>query len=272
MERGVIYISYGEKYILEAIHSCKSLKKYNELSVTLITDKPYKLDLSIFDRVEYLDLELAKPLLRHHTRSEDWIKGIAFKIKGMLASPYKKTVFLDTDTEVLDDFSELFDILEHFELLAIPAPGDLQVPFWKGEKIKGLHPLNTGVLAFQDSTQVKELFEQWLVCFLRNSDKYLQDQPALTEAMLTKPVKFFPLSILYHLRTNCYVGIPANKVKILHGRYPKEYDMNLRVNGSTINRGWIPNFKRTFGLKRFYRDWLRKIILKQKKLNFLRKS
>lgn len=34
----------------------------------------------------------------------------------MLHSPFEHTIFLDTDTFVCGDFSELFDLLDHFDI------------------------------------------------------------------------------------------------------------------------------------------------------------
>jgi len=46
----------------------------------------------------------------------------ADKILPLLDSPFNRTVFLDTDTQVCSEFFELFDLLDRFDLAVAHAP------------------------------------------------------------------------------------------------------------------------------------------------------
>jgi hypothetical protein len=102
MEFGVIYVATGDHYRDEAVGACTSLKQFMpHMPVVLFTDVHDV--LSPFDHVIVLD-----------NPSCDF----ADRIRGIQNSPFARTIFLDTDTCVCDDISDLFDLLDHFDLAA----------------------------------------------------------------------------------------------------------------------------------------------------------
>ena len=99
--KGVIYTASGEKYVKEAIYSAKSLKKFNKnIGTTLFTS-----DKNISS--PYIDNVIFQPPIKHPQK---------YKIENMLKSPYDYTLYLDSDTEIRDKISELFDYLLIYDI------------------------------------------------------------------------------------------------------------------------------------------------------------
>src|SRR4051794_21760912 len=96
---GFVYVAPGQPDVDEAHSSVGSLRKHNPgVRVCLITDRSPQSDA--FDdvvRVENPSFSFADKLL-------------------MVQSPYKRSVFLDTDTLILGDLRELFELLDTHQL------------------------------------------------------------------------------------------------------------------------------------------------------------
>src|SRR5206468_9649535 len=99
MKRGFLYIATGKKYIDEAIIAAYSCKKYNDYPIALITDSlDHKLPEGLFNNII--------------------VKLATFSYKDKLLirySPFKQTIFLDTDTYVAGNLDDLFRILDYRE-------------------------------------------------------------------------------------------------------------------------------------------------------------
>jgi hypothetical protein len=103
-DKGVVYVAMGARFVEEAQVSARSVRKHMpNLPITLFTDSP-PAESDLFDRVVHLTRSGPKP---HRD-----------KLIGMLQSPYEHTLFLDTDTFVGADVSELFQILQTFDMAA----------------------------------------------------------------------------------------------------------------------------------------------------------
>src|SRR5207302_5761641 len=102
-------------------------------------------------------------------------------------SPYKYTLFIDADTYIYDDFSEIFSLLKHFDLAV--AHDTFRIYVEDYEKLKeNLHRipisfpmLNSGVILFKKSERMERFFRAWLVTHQRNltiADRGGTDHPA----------------------------------------------------------------------------------------------
>lgn len=148
MTNGAFYLAVGEQYIKEAIESAKSLKtQMPNLDVTLFTDED--LDCSYFDRVKYI-----KGI--HAEEQEDFLPC---KIKTLRKMPYDENLFLDTDTRITDDISEIFDLLDRFDVAVAHAPYRIVYDL---EGIPNSFPeFNTGVIAFKRNEVMENIFNRW---------------------------------------------------------------------------------------------------------------
>lgn len=209
MSCGVIYIATGEKYIKEACQSAARLKEVMpSISITLFADKD-------IDSMNFEKVVLVEPFYRRS------------KIPYLAETPYERTLYLDSDTYVDDDFSELFQLLDRFDLSVRQAPHEAKYPV---PGIPDSFPeLQAAIILYKKTPNVLDLFRKWKLLYerdLENADKLvdrkhvgLQDQPSFREALYFSDIRFSPLPPEY----NCLINNPSGivgKVKIFHGRHP----------------------------------------------------
>ncbi|MBA3447451.1 MAG: hypothetical protein H0T56_07555 [Pseudaminobacter sp.] len=148
MTIGVLYIAFGKKYIDEAVFSARSLKSVSpKLSITLFTDQACSAD--IFDAVRLIDVQ--------HKRA---------KVDYMTDSPYERTLYLDSDTEVRMDLTEAFEILDRFDIAAAHSLGR-KSPGWArsvpeyNDICYAFPEYNSGVVFYRRSSACDRLFALW---------------------------------------------------------------------------------------------------------------
>ena len=177
--RGVIYISTGDKSYNEALTSARSLKKFNpDLSVTMYTDE-----------------REVDPLFDNFVIIEQPQYCVQDKALNIWKTPYEETLYLDSDTYVTGDLSEYFEVLEYCDFAGTieSARG-----FWYHGKMdipRALCDINGGVLCFKNTPAVMGALKQWYEEFLESA-KWLEeygpdnwfltnDQPSLRKLIWT---------------------------------------------------------------------------------------
>ena len=210
---------------LELEHLFLSLKKFHpDIPVTLFTNYDNLLGNSIgVDNVVHIE--------------SDW--GFLPKVEGLKSSPYKKSIFLDCDTQVNSSLEELFQLLNEYDLGICQEFSNKRI-------------LNTGVLAINTHSPFLSLWSKrmhgrknWAI--QRHSNGHLvpnkipDDQAELNETIrgLTKPrinkhikeiqdtLKDFKYKVLDSRIYNCRVqelkackesGFALDEIKVLHFR------------------------------------------------------
>jgi hypothetical protein len=170
-------------------------------------------DLDPFDQVIRLDQA------RQETQGErDWLLDSTLDPD---LSPFDKTLYLDSDTYVCTDVSELFDLLDQYELAISRVPNQPSVT----DLPKPWHLYNCGVIAYRDTEPMRALLSDWQTRYrsqLNNQDRPV-DQPAFAQALYHSDVRWFTLPREYNVRVPRR-GSLANDVKIVHGRHPAGLD------------------------------------------------
>ena len=213
--QGIIYVATGTKYIEEAIQSAASVKRWMpNIPITLFTSEA--IENPNFDQI----------LLVSDPKS-----GFTDKVLHMYESPYDQTLFLDTDTFLCDDVSEIFSLLEHYDVAASQAELRVGIPI---ESIPESFPeMNTGVIAFKKSPLAKDFFEKWKYLYLIDRQKteswYCPDQPSFRLALYGSPLRITTLPPEYNCRF-IYPVYVDGKVKILHGRYDDRESVANEIN------------------------------------------
>ena len=231
--QGVIYIAVGEKYIAEALASAASLKAHSPgLHVCMFTDR--SLTSPWVDQV----LPLA-PGPYHPT----------LKPRCMSASPYERTLFLDTDTYVCADISNMFAVLDRFDLAASHdntfVSGSAQT--YLSDQVmrvpEAFMQFNSGVLLYRRSPEIIAMFEQWaqlVDLFMHAASAFREkghakDQTALREALYESDLRFATLPREYNCRYHS-MNTLHDEVKILHGRRLDLAEVAALINGSRQRR------------------------------------
>ena len=221
MDCGVLYIAVGSDFVEEAIHSAHSIQEHmGDIEVAIATDST-DYDLEIFDHTVQLD---DPKQLNTHDRT--WLYDTTI---GPELSPFDRTLYLDTDTYLCADVSELFELLDEYDLAVARKPE--QTP------VEGLSEpwgeFNTGVIAYRDSKATREFLRNWKETFHRRVDEQYQpaDQPSFALALKNSRLRWFTLPRRYNVRLP-RKGTLARDAKIIHGRGYDPREAARRLNAA----------------------------------------
>jgi hypothetical protein len=199
---GVLYIATNEQYVREVFRSAETLKEHTDLHCTLITDEPLDHDC--------IDLKI------HGDNPPDRPDGY-YKLNHIHRSPYDRTLYLDTDTYVREDISDLFAILDKFDLAVTQAPirntGRVSdIPAWFPE-------YNCGVMLFRTYDTGLEFFREWRENY--DTMEFDQDQPSFRRTLFDRDdIRYFTMMREYNVRF--WPGYVDERVKIIHTHYDNE--------------------------------------------------
>jgi len=202
---GILYCAQGEQHFAEALVSLQSSMRHNSVPHIVFTDRD---PAAAIAGVEF----------KLHPSSGH---PLADKIDAMSRSPFSRTIFLDTDTYIADKITELFDLLARFDFAAARKPGylgdDPEIP-------PAFDELNTGVVVYQGTPEVRQFLTEWRSTYLawldeppfKNATRG-GDQPALRRCLWTNELSFHVLGPEYNYRT-IWPGRLSGRAKIIHGR------------------------------------------------------
>jgi hypothetical protein len=199
MVEGVLYVACGERYVEAAVQSARSVRRTTPaVPIAIATDStaPAEFDETIV---------LAEA------------DGFRAKILGAIASPFDRTLLLDADTYAVGDISEVFRILDAFDVAAAHAPN--RVVLVLDDVPDSFPELNTGVIALRRSETVQRLLHTWLDEYDRLAplNPPSKDQPSFRRALfMTTDVRLAVLPPEFNVRfwKAGYYNQPA---RILHG-------------------------------------------------------
>ena len=231
MSTGYLYVAIGEKHLRECRISLTSLRKHDSTAhVTLVTDK-ISPTCDLFDNVIVQTEETHRPYL--------------YKIRGVQATPYEYTLFVDTDTYFCANCQELFNLLQYYDVAVAPCPNDNSAVFDEQNQIvEGYYPYNTGIIAYKKKGGTDLFLEKWADAYIRHFDKYIHDQPPFVEALLYCDVKLYVMSTIYNARTPYPSMFIGKRVKIIHGRHRNYPRIERILNRKHLhNRVWYPRLQ-----------------------------
>ena len=168
---GVIYVAVNPKtapqenkynpqkkqILKEFFHSFNSLRFFNpNLPVTVFSD--YK--------------EILNSSLGFDCKKIENDFGLKPKVLGIKNTPYSRTVFLDTDTEIKGSITPLFNFLN-------------EVDFCLAKEFSHNNAFNTGVISFKRSPQVNSFIETWYSS-MNNGHEKVCDQGAFNNIIKFK--------------------------------------------------------------------------------------
>jgi len=152
IEKGYLYIAYGEAFTKEALMSIQSLRRFTKLPIALYTDQAIEKEYA-----ENVGINLVGNIKANHLRA---------KVDYMDQSPFLKTVFMDSDTVVVRNCDDMFDLLDRFDVAIVndyarkrKKYSDI-VPEY-GEIPYAFSEANSGVIAFNDSTRTQTFLKMW---------------------------------------------------------------------------------------------------------------
>lgn len=228
--RGFVYVATGDSYREEAARSAAGLRALHPRDrICLVTDRAegpaFWDDLIVLERPSF---------------------GFADKLAMRLA-PYERSVFLDTDTTVVGDLSELFALLERFDFAGHQLFEGHDYP---ADGVPDAFPeFNSGVLAFRRGPACAALFDRWErlypVFLARNRDgayrpENVSDQQSLRVAAYESGARLAVLGPEYNFVPQ-QVNFACAAVRVLHGR-GRASALAGRINARLGNRVYLPLF------------------------------
>jgi len=184
-----------------AVRSAKSLKVHMpHLPTTLFTN----LDLSDLDSDCFSNVIVTK------SPEDMW----TYKYECLLSSPYEHTLHMDADTYVCDNFSEVFDLLSNFDLVAPLSP------YYRSLKLREVPncfpELAGGFMLWKKNKKTQDLLTRILE-LVQNRVRGVADEPYIRKALYESDVRYAVIPWEY----NCVcllAGYLFSKVKVIHGR------------------------------------------------------
>lgn len=190
-EKGYLYIAFGESFTREALMSIKSLKRFNSEPVALFTDS---------DQTEEIKslVDIYAKINPSHIRA---------KVDFIDKSPFQKTVYLDSDTLIVRNISDMFDVLDRFDVALTNDYARKRLKYTRlipeyAEIPYSFSEVNGGILAFNNSLETKTFFAMWREYFYKY---YKQtngwDQVSLRISLWRSNTKIHHFPFEYNIRS-----------------------------------------------------------------------
>lgn len=219
-EEGLLLIATGKKHRREAQEALPRLRPYlSGRQIWLVCDDPQAMEKVGFDRV----LPHSQP--RYSYRD---------KIPPLLQLPFKRTLFVDTDIQLLYPIDDIFDLLKIVDVVGCHAP--VRWCQWQDNAVpEGFCELNSGVLGLRRGYRQRRLMQQWIRTY--DDVNVAFDQASLRSALwwsTCRGLRTWVLPPEYNLRTTKpWLTGRGLAVKIVHGRIPNDMRQPLEryLNG-----------------------------------------
>lgn len=231
--KGVLYIAYGEKYIKAAIRSALTVHKHNpDLLIHLFTGAEeylkykFEIDPHPFTTVGLIE--------NPHIRS---------KVDYISKSPFDFSLYLDADTAINADISDLFRVLERFDVAlahAMHRNSKVGLIPWRIEIPQAFPQFNGGVILFRKSTEVKAFFLEWSRCY--KDYNQTRDQFTLRELLWLSDLRIATLPPEYNVRFLKY-----------HLLWSKSEAESKIFHLKQFHRGWLAWFYKASRLDKTFR-------------------
>ena len=221
--RGVLYIAFNDNFIKEALLSAESVKKHcPDLDVTFFSDR--MVDSEFVDNCKVISV--------NHIRA---------KVDYVDQTPYDETIFLDTDTIIDHDITEMFEILDNFDFaiahdgarrrdnICAKIPEYANIPYAFSE-------VNPGVMVFKRNEKVLHFFQSWREIFYKYFNRWPYEQPTFRVALWNSSMKYYILPPEYNARS-IHTRAKQDKFKHEFGQAhlkPRIYHMHVDTR---INQG-----------------------------------
>ena len=234
-DAGVVYYAIGQKWTGEMVRSAKSVKAcMSGLPIAVFCDSDllceaiFDAPKSLFDFILPLHASISVKQAKMHT---------------LLNSPFERTLYLDTDTLVVEPVWEIFELLDQFSLAACVSL------FWAITKHKH-HPkndpmgvpvafpkINSGVLAFRKNDQIQRFILEWQERHRAGGGG--QDQPSLRQTLYWSDVRYATMPNAYNYRLGYPSGL-GGIVKIFHGRSDNFEAVCRQINATRNGAPQLP--------------------------------
>ena len=182
-ERGVLFIVTGAKYTSAAVEAAQSVADTNpQLGIALFTDQPVK------DGPFHYVAQMGEGSSRR-------------KHEFVARSPFKETLYLDSDTRVTTSLDDLFRLLEKFDMAGAHVrfrESPKRLVSYSSDIPRAFPQINCGVMLYRKCQQVDDLFADW--CRIYDEGGFKRDQIPFREALWRSSLRFYVFGPEYNKR------------------------------------------------------------------------
>lgn len=200
---GVIFIATGEFYAAAAARAAATVREHMPgIAIDIYTDVDAA-KLAGFDMIHHI----ATP----HRRS---------KVDCLSLTRFDRTLYLDSDTEVVADIRDVFDLLDRFDMAIAHAHSRNRRQtraVWREALPEAFCQFNGGVLAYRSSQRMVAMLEDWSRSYAEAG--FAKDQVTLRELIWSHKLNFYVLPPEYNIRYEKYLSVwdeSEAQPKILH--------------------------------------------------------
>ena len=188
---GILYITYGAKYVKAALRSARTARAHNpSLAIHLFVDAASRDALGLAkDPGPFSSIGIIE---NPHRRS---------KVDYMAQTPFERTLYLDSDTSIAQDVSEMFGVLERFDLGAVQAMrrnANRKGETWTKPIPDAFPQFNSGVMLYRNTPEVRQLLAEWGNAFAGSGHRH--DQAILRELLWDSDLRTIALPPEYNVR------------------------------------------------------------------------
>jgi hypothetical protein len=224
-ERGVLFIVTGARYVSAAAEAARSVAATNPaLGIALFTDQP--VSGAPFHYVAQMGGGASR-------RKHEFVSR----------SPFRETLYLDSDVRVTTDLSDLFRLLEKFEMAGAHVrfrEKTKRLQSHAADIPRAFPQINCGVLLYRKCPNVDALFADW--CRIYDEGGFTRDQIPFREALWRSSVRFYVFGPEYNKRYIPLSGFGGEPPpKILH---LKPYNSRNPLVHLAIRVALIPAWRR----------------------------
>ena len=227
---GCIFVAFGRPYLIQALNSVQSLRKVSpSVPVCVLTNSLLEPPSAFADWDRNNDIWIYVEASDNQNR--------LFKTDLLRYTPFEKTLYLDCDTEVLQDVTSMFGFLCHWDIAF-----RLKEEGYSPQKEKGRQTVlngkaaifelphwNSGVFLFKANPRVEEFFALWNKHFRAGKIQY--DQVALVEAIFRSSCRILSLDARWNAGKSWGAERPNQKQYILHYMH----DIDERIARQLLN-------------------------------------
>jgi hypothetical protein len=203
---GILFVATGERYVEAALRAAENVRRHiPELPLAIQTDRPEAIPAQLLAHVQVIE--------GGHARS---------KVDCLIRSPFDRTLYLDTDTRVLEDVSDMFRLLDRFDIALTHAHARNRRQTretWQVELPDCFPQLNGGVILYRRTDEVLRFLSDWSRSYKEAG--FRKDQVTLRELVWTSGLRLYVLPPEYNVRYLRYAYFWASteaRPRILHLR------------------------------------------------------
>ena len=233
-QEGVLFVCTGAKYIKAAIRAAKTVRATNPGLPIAFYSNAVALGFGL-DKDPY-PFDLYEEIQNPHRRS---------KVDHLAKTPFARTLYLDSDTAVVEDIRPLFGVLDRFDLgicHAMKRNHGLRLLKWRLDIPRAFPQYNSGVILYRSTPKVLAFFEEWGNVF--HTAGFSQDQHTLRELLWLSDLRLAVLPPEYNVRYEKYAWLWSKQEatpKIYH--LQKYHDFMPAIYLKNFLRGILRFFK-----------------------------